>query len=198
MNSWKLPLKLPSVLLTALLAWCCFALAIPARAADEVRKIQPGDTLAISVVNEAELTQAKRVDANGKFTYWLLGAIDTTGKTVTQVEKEIRDKLDKDYIINPGVSVEIKSYAEIFFNVLGAVNAPGRIPYPPDRRIDVIDAIAFARDFNRLANTKEIELRRDGKLVATFSYDDVKKQVDPAKKISVEPNDTIYVKETRF
>ena len=67
----------------------------------------------------------------------------------------------------------------------------------PDRRVDVVELIGMAGDFNRYANKSRIELRRRGKSYP-LSDDDGKRITDPAKKFLVEPDEGIEVGESKF
>ena len=161
------------------------------------RLILPNDILAIRVVNEPDLTLDLRVGADGKITYPFLGELVVEGKTLSEVEGLIRTDLDRDYIVNPQVSVQFREYVKQFVSVVGQVNAPWRIELLPDRRMDVVEAIAAARDLTRNANSRAIELNRRGQ-VYKFTYDDLKKNSDPDKKFYLEPDDVIEVKERIF
>ena len=161
------------------------------------RLILPNDILAIRVVNEPDLTLDLRVGADGKITYPFLGELVVEGKTLSEVEGLIRTDLDRDYIVNPQVSVQFREYVKQFVSVVGQVNAPGRIELLPDRRMDVVEAIAAARDLTRNANSRGIELNSRGQ-VYKFTYDDLKKNSDPDKKFHLEPDDVIDVKERIF
>ena len=175
----------------------CLVTASAARAQGLARKILPNDILAIRVVNEPDLTLDLRVGADGKITYPFLGELVVEGKTLSEVEGLIRTDLYRDYIVNPQVSVQFREYVKQFVSVVGQVNAPGRIELLPDRRMDVVEAIAAARDLTRNANSRGIELNRRGQ-VYKFTYDDLKKNSDPDKKFYLEPDDVIEVKERIF
>lgn len=161
------------------------------------RKILPNDILAIRVVGEPELTLDKRVGADGKITYPFILELSVEGKTVAEVEKEIRDLLDKDFIVQPQVTVEYRDYVKQWVTVVGQVNKPGRIELPADRRVDVIEAIAMAGDLSRNASKGGIELTRKGQK-NKFTYDELKTNTDPEKRFFVEPDDVIEIKERIF
>ena len=173
-----IPLLLPSLLVSA---------------DDSVRKIVPGDILAIRVNNEQELTMPRTVSSEGKITYWLLGEIDVKDKTLAEVEKIIRDMLDKDYIINPAVSVEMQAYSKLMINVIGEVLRPSRYDLPTDRRIDILDAIALAGGYTPKANKDRIILKRKGK-TTTYTKKDLDKLREEGNGIRVEADDEVEVK----
>lgn len=161
------------------------------------RKIQPNDVLVIRVLNEPDMAAEKKVSNDGRISYFFIGDVQVSGKTVAEVQDMIRDLLKKDYLVDPQVNIEMKQYAEEKVTVLGAVNRPGPIILPSDRRVDVVELIGMAGDFNRYANKDRIELRRRGKVV-TLGYGELKRISDPAKKFLVEPDDVIEVAESKF
>lgn len=162
------------------------------------RKIQPNDVIFIRVVGEADLTMDRRVGPDGLITYPYLDEIQVKDKTPTEVERLIRDGLKGDFIVNPQVTVDFKEYVKEFVNVNGQVNQEGRIELPVDRRLDLIDVISLARGLNQRANQDFIQLTRQGQEPKVYKYSELRAITDPAKKVYVEPNDQIWVKERVF
>lgn len=158
------------------------------------RKILPNDVLLIRVLNEPDMMAEKKVSADGKIDYFFIGEIDLNDKTVAEAQKVIRDKLDADYLVNPQVYLEVKQYALQFVTVTGQVNRPGPVNIPPDHRMDVVEAIGAAGDFNPKAKKSEIELRRKDS-TKRYTYDQLRK---PEGKVFVEPDDVIFVAESVF
>jgi protein involved in polysaccharide export with SLBB domain len=155
--------------------------------------LMPNDVLTIRVLGEQDLTVEKRVADDGKITYPFLETIDVKGKTPAEVEKIIHDGLAKDYLVNPQVMVDVKLYTSLKVNVMGSVSRPGPVELPPERRIDVLEAVGMAGDFTRLAQKNKIEVRRNGETIK-FKFDELK-NADPAKRFYLQPDDVIYVPE---
>jgi polysaccharide export outer membrane protein len=170
---------------------------MPASAQLANRKIQPGDVLIIRVLNEPDMTQEAKVTNDGRVNYFFIGDVEVGAKTIGEAKSLIQDLLNKDYLVDPQVSIEVRQYALQVVTVLGAVNKPGQVILPPDRQMDLVEAIGMAGDFNRYANKDRIELRRRGQNTR-YSYDDLRKMTDPAKKVFVEPDDIIDVAESKF
>lgn len=158
------------------------------------RKVAPNDVLLIRVLGEPDMTAEKKVTAEGKIDYFFIGEIDLTGKSVSEAQKIIRDKLDADYLVDPQVYVEVKVAAEQYVTVTGQVFRAGRVLIPADHEMDILEAIGAAGDFNPKAKKNQIELRRKGK-ITRHSYDELKK---PENRIVVEPEDMIDVAERVF
>lgn len=195
-TKWRNPLLPLMTLLLALIA--TRTIAAEGTSPTSYRKIQPNDVIFIRVVGEADLTMDRRVGPDGLITYPYLDEIQVKDKTPTEVERLIRDGLKGDFIVNPQVTVDFKEYVKEFVNVNGQVNQEGRIELPVDRRLDLIDVISLARGLNQRANQDFIQLTRQGQEPKVYKYSELRAITDPAKKVYVEPNDQIWVKERVF
>jgi len=169
--------------------------------ADEVvegdHKIAPLDIINIDVVGEKDLTKELRVSSSGTITFPFLGSIEVKGKTPAEVEDLLKEKLGKDYLVDPQVIVTVKEYRSRTVSVIGQVNKPGVIALPGEQKIGILEAIASAGDLTRSANKKRIEVSRKGKTYK-FTLDDLKKESNPEKKFWLEPGDVIYIHESFF
>ena len=193
-------MKTKSNLLLKLMPWLASVLAVSTlSAADTARKIAPNDLLYIRVYGEPDMTAEKKVSAEGKINYTFVEEVVVAGKTTSEVEKELHDLLDKDWFVNPQVSVEVKQYELQYVTVTGQVGVPGRVDIPPDHQLDVIEAIGQARDFTRLANKKDIKLRKSKTGETTkYTYDQLQKLAQDGNKIVLEAGDVITVGESTF
>jgi len=169
--------------------------------ADEVvegdHKIAPLDIINIDVVGEKDLTKELRVSSSGTITFPFLGSIEIKGKTPAEVEDLLKEKLGKDYLVDPQVIVTVKEYRSRTVSVIGQVNKPGVIALPGEQKIGILEAIASAGDLTRSANKNRIEVSRKGKTYK-FTLDDLKKESNPEKKFWLEPGDVIYIHESFF
>ncbi len=172
-------------------------LAGAANAADAARKIAANDLLLIRVLNEPDMQAERKVSTDGKISYFLVGEIAVGGKSPNEVEKLITEILDRDYIINPQVSVEVKQYDAQYVTVAGQVNRPGRIEIPADHQIDVVEAIGAAGDFTRLANKNKIDVRRNRNGETTrYTYDQLQKLAQAGNRVMLESGDVVTVAES--
>lgn len=166
-------------------------------AADAARKIAPNDVLHIAVLTEPEMTAEPKVKADGTIDYFFIGTLKVAGSSASEVQTQLREMLDKDYLVNPQVSVEVKLYDTQYVTVTGQVARPGRVEIPPDHRIDVIEAIGSAGDFTRIGNRRDIKVRSDrtGQTVK-YSYDQLQKLSEAGTRVMVETGDVVTVGET--
>jgi polysaccharide export outer membrane protein len=133
-------------------------------------------------------------------TFPLLGTIDLGGKSVDECAAYVRELLGKDYLVNPQVTVTVVEYAKRRFTVLGQVQKPGSFEIPNEESMTLLQAIAMAGGYTRLANTSRVVVTRvkDGKK-STYNLD-VKSATNDTdtKPFEIQPDDTITVVERLF
>ena len=91
----------------------------------------------------------------------------------------------------------ILEYAKAGIIVLGAVTNAGAVEYPAVQTISLMDAIARAGGFTRLADRKKVSITRttDGKTEKTiYNTDDIRD--GKAKDVPLKKDDSIYVPES--
>src|SRR6266516_8026401 len=157
-------------------------------AAEGDHKIAPLDIITIDVVGEKDLSKELRVSTSGTITFPFLGSIEVKGKTPAEVESLLKEKLGKDYLVNPQVIITVKEYRSRTVSVIGQVNKPGVIALPAEQKLGILEAIAQAGDLTNVANKNRIEVSRNGR-THKFTLDELKKQTDPEKKLWLEPGD---------
>ena len=156
--------------------------------------IGTSDVLEINVWQEKELTESVPVRSDGKISMPLIGEVQASGQTPTQLKKEITAKLHT-YLTAPDVTVVVLQMNSRKFNILGRVVKPGS--YSLSATTTVLDAIAEAGGFQDFAKIKKIYiLRRDAKGRMShipFNYKDVIEGKHPEENIALLPNDSIVV-----
>lgn len=160
-----------------------------------VYTIQPGDKLYISVYNEEDLQKDIVVRPDGGITFPLIGDVDAKGKSISQLRKEITERLGQ-YIPDATVSVSLKEVIGNKIFVLGQVKTPGEYVLTGDT--DVLQALSMAGGLTAFANTNKIKvLRRDkethNKKVIPFSYKRVMRGEDLDQNITLHSGDTVIV-----
>ena len=87
-----------------------------------------GDVVRITVWGHDSLSRTDAVSPQGTLAFPLIGEIPVAGLTTAQVETRIRELLDRDYIVDPRVSVAVQEYRSQKVIVLGEVAKPGAYP----------------------------------------------------------------------
>lgn len=159
--------------------------------------LQPSDLIRIDIFQEDDLKQEVRISQQYSVNLTLIGQVNLRGLTVRQAQTLIRDRYDKDYLVNPQVTVTVMDYAKTNVNVLGQVGSAGPIQFPPEQGMTLMEAISKAGGFNRLADKKKVALTRtvDGKTERTIiNTEDILKGT--AKDIPLIKDDVINVPES--
>lgn len=163
--------------------------------------LRPSDILQIKVFQEEDLTREVSVSQEYTVSLPLIGTVDLRKKSVRQAEELIRQLYDRDYLVNPQVTVIVLKYAERAVNVIGMVNAPQAVPFPPERGLTLLEAVARAGGFNRLADRAKVSITRtDDKGVSTTFTVNAEKLLDSRSSNlwSLQVDDVVYVPEKFF
>jgi polysaccharide export outer membrane protein len=125
-------------------------------------RIQPGDELAITVLEDDTLNRQVLVLPDGQISVPLAGTVRAGGQTVDAVERTITDRLASNFAVRPSVFVSVTTVAndqETFpIYVLGQVSTPGQVEVEVGTTL--LQAIALTGGLDRFAATKRIQLRR--------------------------------------
>ena len=114
-------------------------LASPPSASDA--PIGPRDVIEVKVFQDPNLYTKGTVTDDGRINMPLIGKVDVSGLTPSEVEAKIKGLLDR-FINNPDVSVTVLEAGSKPISVIGAVTHPGRIGITGN--ISLIQAITQA------------------------------------------------------
>ena len=161
-------------------------------AADRPSLIGPLDTIQVDVFNVPELSREMQVDASGRISMPLLGAIDARGKTSVELANVIEAALRGRYVRNPDVTVNIKSSVSQVVTIDGQVVEPGL--YPVTNQMTLMRAVASAKGLAEFARQDDVVILRtvDGrKMAALYNIAAIRRGAygDPP----IYANDTIVV-----
>ena len=185
------------------LAFLFAILAIPAAFAQSAGyQIQPGDSLAVTVLEDDTLNRQVLVLPDGRISMPLAGSITAAGRTVDAVEATIADRLASNFAVRPSVFVSVvtvNATEETFpIYVLGQVGSPGQVEVLPGTTL--LQAIALSGGLDRFAATKRIQLRRTdastGKeRLYLFNYNAVERGGSIESMITLREGDVVLVPE---
>lgn len=166
-----------------------------AMAAEGPELIGPGDAVRVTVFQNPDLTTETRVSGRGTITFPLVGDVNVTGMTPSQVESRLAEALKQGkYIQNPQVHVAVTQVRSRQVSILGQVAKPGR--YPLDEfNIRLTDMLAVAGGITPAgADTVTVITRRNGGL-QTIEVDlpAVFRGGDPSQNPEIANGDTILV-----
>jgi protein involved in polysaccharide export with SLBB domain len=176
--------------------------ALPAPAAAPPGYIlSANDYVSMEVFGEDDLRTSGRLNPEGNLSVPLLGSVHLAGLTLTQAASKLTELYGRDYLVSPKVNVTLLSFAKRRFSILGQVTRPGNYEMPEGSPggIDLLEAVALAGGYTRIAAPERITVRRH-----SSSGDQIFKV--NAKRFTkgsgggflVEPGDTITVGESIF
>jgi|SRR5437868_5957468 len=124
--------------------------------------LSTNDQVAVEVFGEDDLRSNGRLNGEGNLSVPLLGSVHLAGMTLTQAAAKLTDLYARDYLVNPRVNVMLIGYAKRRFTMLGQVNRPGSYDMPDGspEGIDLLEAIAMAGGYTRIAAPERISVRR--------------------------------------
>jgi polysaccharide export outer membrane protein len=156
-------------------------------------RINPGDTLEISVWKEEDLQREILIRPDGGFSFPLAGDMLAKGKTVTQIRDELASRLSR-YIPDLVITVTVTGVEGNRIFVIGQVNKPGAFVMNP--RLDVVQALSLAGGTTPFASLKNIRiLRREGgqQTAIRFDYTDVSEGESLKQNILLRSGDVVIV-----
>jgi polysaccharide biosynthesis/export protein len=89
--------------------------------------IGPHDVLAIQVFDQADLGGKFTVEADGTFSFPLIGRIQAAGLTIRQFEEQLKKRLADGYFRNPQIAVAVEQFRSQRIFVMGEVRTTGQV-----------------------------------------------------------------------
>lgn len=198
---------LPMLLLPVLLLSGCAtstsgapeAAGNPGPAFTERYQLGAGDTIAISVWRNPELSISVPVRPDGYVSAPLIGDVEVGGKTPEAVADIMRERLSA-FVQDPQVSVIVIGLASAEYltrvRVTGAVQQPRSVPYRPG--MTVMDLVLEAGGPTEFAAASRTRLYRQGDDARNVDLDAVLRRGDLHTNFQLRPGDVITVAERVF
>ncbi len=201
-------MKLLSILAVALPALTLVACAgSPARTAPAGALVHhdyligPGDSLNIVVWRNPEVSTSVPVRPDGKITTPLVEDLQASGKTSTELARDIEKALGK-FIQQPVVTVVVTGFVGIYseqIRVIGQAAKPQALAYRRDMSLmDVLISVGGVTEFAS-GNKASIIRNIDGKSEKiAVRLDDLIKDGDISANIMMRPGDVLVIPESFF
>jgi len=122
--------------------------------------LRPGDVVQVKVYQEEDLTSISRIGKDGTITMPLLGSVKVVSNSLEKATIIVRDLLARDYLVDPQVTLNVTEFAKRRFTVLGQVQKPGTYDMPADEAVSLLQGIATAGGYTRIANSHRITVQR--------------------------------------
>lgn len=163
-----------------------------AKAADLIDKyvLGPGDIVNVIVLEDKEIGGQALVRPDGKITLPLAGVIRAAGRSPEEVAAVVRSRLASNFVEPPSVTVSLVGMAEASAEammeeeeagprelyVMGEVARPGRFEYNPEKRLNIMQALALAGGLGPFAARARIQVREvgdAGETVRTVDFNEI-------------------------
>lgn len=176
-------------------------------------RVQPGDVLAIEVLEDSELNRTALVLPDGSFNFPFSGTIRAGGRTVSQIQAAITSSIASNFASRPTVFVSVRTLrreeaprppaapATINVYFLGEIGNPGQRQVLPGTTF--LQAISQAGQLTRFAATKRIQLRRTSpttgaQSVTVINYKALSRGASLSRSIPLQDGDVILIPERRL
>jgi protein involved in polysaccharide export with SLBB domain len=119
----------------------------------------PGDKLELTIfygTNETKATYS--LDSSGQMEVRFIGSVAAGGKTMREVQEEIRSRLADGYLKDPVVSLTVVEINSLKCSVFGQVAKSGTIKFTPG--MTIVEAIAQSGGFSPLARKNMVKVTR--------------------------------------
>jgi polysaccharide biosynthesis/export protein len=167
----------------------------------------PGDMLRVGVYDNPDLSQEVTIEADGAFSYPLIGRVQAAGLSVRQLESLLAKRFADGYLVSPQVGVTVTQHKSQQVYVMGAVSKPG--PYPLQRQTTLLEALSaaggptpdagfeviltHAADKQALpSGTSKVSASADGQSAMRISLEQLMAGGVP-QRITLQDGDVIYV-----
>jgi polysaccharide export outer membrane protein len=198
-------LSLLAVALSALTLGACASTPVPSEQAEALAHhdylIGPGDSVNIVVWRNPEVSTSVPVRPDGKITTPLVEDLQASGKTSTELARDIEKALAK-FIQQPVVTVIVTSFVGNYseqIRVIGQAAKPQALPYRRDMSLmDVLIAVGGVTDFasgNRASIIRKVGGKSEKVAVR---LDDLIKDGDISANVMMRPGDVLVIPESFF
>jgi polysaccharide export outer membrane protein len=156
-------------------------------------RLAPGFLLNLNVLDDSDFSGNFRVDEQGDIEFPVLGTLHVTGKTISEVRVQIRERLLESRILqNPQVELLVLEYSAPEVTIIGEVTSPGKYPLLASRKLAEVLALAGG---TTSAAGNEVLLTRAGtdteSLLVNYSR---AASPNAIENVIVHPGDTVQVK----
>ncbi|MCF2947764.1 polysaccharide export protein [Paraglaciecola aquimarina] len=163
--------------------------------------IGPGDSLSIFVWRNPDISGSFVVRPDGKVTTSLVEDLDVSGKTPTNLARQIEEELSK-YINNPRVTVSVGGFRGPLseqVRVIGEATNPSGINYTETMTLlDLMIQVGGLTEFAAGNNAKLVRMVNGVQKTYGLKIDDLIKEGDIKENVDMLPGDIVIIPEAWF
>jgi len=163
--------------------------------------VGPLDTIDIFVWRSPELSRTVPVRPDGRISVPLIDDLTATGKTPTQLARDIEGQLKK-YVQDPTVTVIVSGFHGPYdqqVRIIGEAGEPQAVPYQAN--MTVLDLMITVHGLTKFAAGNRAELVRTVQGQQTtipVHLDDLLKDGDIGANVAVQPGDILIIPQAWF
>ena len=158
----------------------------------------PGDELTVSYYGANKNSTTGFIQRDGTFNLPLLGPVNLVGFTFSEAQehlkKRIKEELDELSIagsVDTEISINLNRLRSITVYVLGEAYKPGS--YTLSALSTITNTLFLSGGVNKLGSLRNIQIKREGKLVNTYDLYDLLIKGDTTTDIRLQDGDTIFI-----
>jgi protein involved in polysaccharide export with SLBB domain len=152
--------------------------------------VGPGDTLNVQLYGKQNRNLQLTVNRDGSLTFPDLGPIAVAGLRFPEVQTKIETRV-ADQMIGVRANVSMGETRSIRVFVLGEANQPGN--YAVSGLATMTTALFASGGVKRIGSLRDIQLKRQGRVVRTFDLYDMLMRGDTSADAKLQPGDVIFI-----
>ena len=150
----------------------------------------PGDTLDILFYGKTNNTFSLEINRDGSVDFPELGPVGLSGLTYGEAKEMLQARIAAQ-VIGTQASISMGTLRSMQIFVLGEAFNPGA--YTVSSLSTITHALVSSGGVSDIGSLRNIQLKRQGKLVATLDLYDLLLSGDTSKDLRVQPGDVIYI-----
>jgi polysaccharide biosynthesis/export protein len=154
-------------------------------------RVGPGDRLSVSVLQMPDMKTTVRVSQQGAISMPLLGVVQVSGLSASQIETKLADELRRTYVRDPQVSVQVEEIESHPISVVGAVAEPGT--FQVRGPMHLLAVLSLAKGVTDIAGNRVLVMRADSTTPVDLDLRQVLESGDPGLNVIVNPGDVVKV-----
>ncbi len=152
--------------------------------------VGPGDEVRIRVWGQVNFNADVKVDRSGDIYLPQVGRIHVTGTAFSDLSQQIRTQIARVYR-NFDLTVDLGQLRSIQIFVVGQARRPGA--YTVSSLSTLVNAIFASGGPSIQGSMRQIQLKREGKVITTFDFYDLLLRGDKSKDARLLPGDVIFI-----
>lgn len=150
----------------------------------------PGDVLQVQLYGSRNETQQLQVDREGRINFPGLGPINLAGMSFEKASEVILKKVSQQ-MVGVQASITMGDLRSMRVFVLGDAYRPGS--YTVSALSTITNALYVSGGIRDIGSLRDIQLKRNGRLVGTLDLYDLLLKGDTSKDLRLQPGDVIFI-----